>query len=131
MPTYTVRVNGRTSRTTDSLPHLFARLHDLRTAAGPVTVEKDGVEMTAHEVEELMLAYHRAPPKPAALSTETAESLLAEARELEERALTKEQQANASWCRTPGTLLHDAEIFREEAASKRRRAARLAGVASY
>lgn len=131
MHTYTVRVNGRAVVTTESMPRLFAYLHDLRTAAGPVTVEEDGREMTAHEVEELMLSYHRAPQKPAPLPTETAESLLSEAMELEARALQKERQANAEWCKSPDVLRHDAEIFREEAASKRRRAAHLAGVASY
>ena len=132
MPTYTVRVNGSASLSTQSLPQLFARLYDLRNAAGPVTVEEDGREMSALEVEELMLAYHAGRERAAvALPAETPESLLAEATELEARALTKERQANAQWCRAPGTLLHDAEIFREEAAGKRRRAAKLAGVASY
>jgi hypothetical protein len=60
MSVYTVRVNGRTSIVTDVLSHLFARLHDLRSAAGPVTVEAGGRELKAIEVEELMLAYHEA-----------------------------------------------------------------------
>lgn len=56
--TYAVRVNGRTVVKTESLPRLFSYVHDLRGAIGLVTVEKDGHEMKAVEVEELMLAYH-------------------------------------------------------------------------
>lgn len=131
---YTVKVNGRISIVTDVLPYLFARVHDLRNAAGPVTVEEDGREMSALEVEELMLAYHAGRERAAvALPAETPESLLSEAKALEERAARKEVLSRQDWCSAPevSRLQRDAEIFREEAASKRRRAARLSGVASY
>lgn len=136
MPTYTVRVNGSASLSTSSLPHLFAALHDLRNAAGPVTVEEDGKELTALDFEELALAYHAGTTArvTASLPTETVESLLSEAKELEEGAERKARlvaRLKAAGALTDTGLEKDVEIYRSEAASKRRRAARLSGVASY
>lgn len=136
MSTYTVRVNGRHSLTTESVPELLACTHDLRSAAGPVSVEEDGKELTALDFEELALAYHAGTTArvTAALPTETVESLLAEAADLEQRAARKARLVDslvAAGRITDEGLCRDINIFREEAAGKRRRAARLSGVASY